>query len=151
MAETKRKRIAAVVTTYFTNSHADVIVGKFLRGFPTDDGLLAPEVDVVSIFMDQLSPVDVGVALARRHGVRICSSIQEALCLDEGTLAVDGVLSIGEHGICEWRWSLDSVSVVLPVALTVTPCRLSPPGGHWFRRCFKRVRAARYPHIHHAP
>ena len=97
--ETKRKRIAAVVTTYFTNSHADVIVGKFLRGFPTDDGLLAAEVDIVSLYMDQLSAADVGVALARRHGVRICSSIQEALCLDEGTLAVDGVLSIGEHGV----------------------------------------------------
>ena len=27
-----RKKIAAVVTTWFTNSHADVIVGKFIRG-----------------------------------------------------------------------------------------------------------------------
>eukprot|EP01043_Picozoa_sp_COSAG02_P025185 COSAG02_NODE_1406_length_12786_cov_5.493418_3_plen_246_part_00 len=48
--------------------------------------------------MDQISEKDVGVALARRHGIRLCSSIQEALCLDEGALAVDGVLSIGEHG-----------------------------------------------------
>ena len=36
------KRIAAVVTVYGKNSHADVIVGKFMRGFPTDEGVLAP-------------------------------------------------------------------------------------------------------------
>jgi hypothetical protein len=95
---TGRKKIACVVTTYFANSHADVIVGKFLQGFPTDEGLLPPEVDVVSLYMDQLSPADVGVALLRRHGVRLCATINEALCLDEGKLAVDGVLSIGEHG-----------------------------------------------------
>ena len=29
-------RIAAVVTTFFPNSHAGVLVPKFLRGFPTD-------------------------------------------------------------------------------------------------------------------
>jgi hypothetical protein len=93
-----RKKIACVVTTYYTNSHADVIVGKFIRGFPTEEGLLAPEVDIVSLYMDQLSAKDVGVALLRRHGIRLCSTINEALCLDTGALAVDGVLSIGEHG-----------------------------------------------------
>jgi hypothetical protein len=98
MAAPRRKRIACVVTTYFTNSHADVIVGKFIRGFPTDEGLLPPEVDVVSLYMDQLSTSDVGVALLRRHGIRLCSTINEALCLDTGKLCVDGVLSIGEHG-----------------------------------------------------
>eukprot|EP01043_Picozoa_sp_COSAG02_P018297 COSAG02_NODE_851_length_16536_cov_6.254000_12_plen_285_part_00 len=81
------------------HSDADVIVGKFIRGFPTDDGLLEPKVKIVSLYMDQISEKDVGVALARRHGIRLCSSIQEALCLDEGALVVDGVLSIGEHGI----------------------------------------------------
>ena len=38
---------------------------------------------------------DVGVALLRRHGIRLCSTIKEALCLDAGELCVDGVLSIG--------------------------------------------------------
>ena len=117
-----RKKIACVVTTYYTNSHADVVVGKFLRGFPTDEGLLPPgqqqaarspirchlddtpaapltrvglpvlgaEVDVVSLYMDQLSDKDVGVALLQRHGVRICSTINEALCLGGSELAVDG-------------------------------------------------------------
>jgi hypothetical protein len=97
-AEMPRKKIACVVTTYFTNSHADVVVGKFIRGFPTDEGLLPPEVEIVSLYMDQLSEKDVGVALLRRHGVMLCSTINEALCLGGKELAVDGVLSIGEHG-----------------------------------------------------
>ena len=33
-------KIAAIVTCYTKNSHADVIVGKFLRGFPTDAGVM---------------------------------------------------------------------------------------------------------------
>ena len=102
----QRIKIAAVVTTFFEWSHADVIVNKFVRGFPTDDGLLAPEVEVVSLYMDQRAKPgsgpcgtgDVGTALAQKFGIRICSSIVEALCLDTGSLAVDGVLCIGEHG-----------------------------------------------------
>lgn len=96
MAE--RVKIAAVVTTYFPRSHADVIVGKFVRGFPTDDGLLPPEVDVVSMYMDQVTEKDVGTALAKKHGIRLCHSIPEALGLGGKELAVDGILSIGEHG-----------------------------------------------------
>ena len=33
-------RISAIVTTFFPNSHAGVIVDKFLRGFPTDEGVI---------------------------------------------------------------------------------------------------------------
>ena len=61
MAE--RKKIAAIVTTYFPKSHADVVVTKFLKGFPTDEGLLPPQVDIVSMYMDQVHENDVGLDL----------------------------------------------------------------------------------------
>jgi len=95
---TDRLKIAAIVTTYYPASHADVIVGKLIRGFPTDEGLLPPEVEVASLYLDQISDKDVGVALAKKHGIRLCQSIPEALGLGGKSLAVDGVLSIGEHG-----------------------------------------------------
>lgn len=93
-----RPRIAAVVTTYHHRSHADVLVGKFVRGFSTDEGLRPPEVDIVSLYMDQLHDKDLGTQLAADHGIRLCRSIPEALCLGGDELAVDGVLSIAEQG-----------------------------------------------------
>jgi hypothetical protein len=97
------KKIAAVVTTYHPASHADVIVTKFLKGFPTDDGLLPPQVDIVSMYMDQIHERDVGVALADQYGVPIYPSIRQALALGGRELAVDGVLLIGEHGDYAWN------------------------------------------------
>lgn len=92
------KKIAAVVTTYFPYSHADVIVTKFLKGIPTDDDLRAPRVEVASIWLDQIDARDIGQSLAWRHHVPIYQSIRAALCLGGSDLAVDGVLLIGEHG-----------------------------------------------------
>ena len=96
MAE--RKKIAAIITTYFPRSHADVIVTKYMKGFPTDDGLKPPRVDLVSMYMDQVSPQDIGQELAKAHNVPIYQSIRGALTLGGKALAVDGVLLIGEHG-----------------------------------------------------
>ena len=93
-----RKKIAAIVTTYYPRSHADVIVTKFLKGFPCDDGLHAPQVDIVSMYLDQIHENDVGVELARVHDFPIFPSIPGALTLGGKDLAVDGVLIIGEHG-----------------------------------------------------
>ena len=33
----EQKRIAAIVTTFFPNSHAGVLASKFLTGFATDE------------------------------------------------------------------------------------------------------------------
>ena len=99
----RKKKIAAIVTTWYARSHADVIVTKFLKGFPSDDGLIPPQVEVVSLYMDQVHEKDVGLELAREHGVPVYNSIPKALTLGGEKLAVDGVLIIGEHGDYAWN------------------------------------------------
>ena len=99
----ERKKIAAIITEYRPNSHADVIVTKFLKGFPTDDGLIPPRVDIASMYIDQFPENDLGVGFAAEHDVPIYSSIVKALTLGGSTLAVDGVLLIGEHGDYAWN------------------------------------------------
>ncbi|MFT7642104.1 MAG: hypothetical protein ACI9G1_003861 [Pirellulaceae bacterium] len=93
----KKLPIAAVVTTYGPNSHADVIVGKVLAGFRQDGGP-GPDLKVVSMYADQMPKNDLSRALADRHGFRICKTIDEAITLGTGQVQVAGVLSIGEHG-----------------------------------------------------
>jgi len=98
-----RKKIAAIITEYRPRSHADVIVTKFLKGFPIDEGLFLPRVDLVSMYIDQFPDEDIGRRIAAEHGVPIYSSIVKALTLDDDRLAVDGVLLIGEHGDYAWN------------------------------------------------
>lgn len=99
----ERKKIAAVITTFYPNSHADVILTKFVKGFPTDEGLLQPNVDIVSMYMDQIHENDIGMKLAEEHDIPMYRSIPQALYLGGRELAVDGVLSIGEHGDYAWN------------------------------------------------
>ena len=98
-----RKKIAAIITEYRPNSHADVMVTKFLKGFPTDEGLIPPRVDVASLYIDQFPENDLGRALAAEHNVPVYPSIVKALTLGGNVLAVDGVLLIGEHGDYAWN------------------------------------------------
>jgi len=50
------------------------------------------------MYVDQTGSDDLSLGLSRKYGFRLCKTIQESLELDTGTVAVDGVLSIGEHG-----------------------------------------------------
>lgn len=93
-----KKKIAAIITTYFVHSHADVIVTKFMNGFPTDEGHRVPRVELASIYLDQVDSRDIGLGLAAEHNVPIYPSIRQALTLGGDELAVDGVLLIAEHG-----------------------------------------------------
>ncbi len=92
------KKIAAIVTTYFPYSHADVIVTKFMKGIPTDEELCVPRVELASLYLDQIDARDIGQSLAGWHRVPIFQSIRAALTRGGSELAVDGVLLIGEHG-----------------------------------------------------
>lgn len=89
------KRVAAVVTEYRRWSHADVILRNLLTGYP--DGT-RPDLQLVSLVTDQVPKADMSRDLARTHGFRICETVAEALTLGTNDLAVDAVLSIGEHG-----------------------------------------------------
>ncbi len=94
------KKVAAVVTAYYHNSHADVIASRLLETDTLDGKGRKPGLELASLYTDQLSekPPDIGQELARGHGVRISPSIEDALTLGTGTLAVEGILLICEHG-----------------------------------------------------
>ncbi|WP_165230213.1 hypothetical protein [Aquisphaera insulae] len=105
----RRPRIAALASTYFYLSHAYHIVGRFLDGFTVygDDRAPAgreatshkPAFDVASLYIEQVAEdSDLGRAKAKRHGVRLSPTIEDALTLGTGKLAVDAVLLIAEHG-----------------------------------------------------
>jgi hypothetical protein len=89
--------VAGVVTVYHNNSHADVILGKILQGWRQDGGP-GPDLELVSLYVDQFPEGDLSRGLAEKHGFRITSTIDEALTLGTDKLAVAGVLCIGEHG-----------------------------------------------------
>lgn len=92
-----RKPVAAVITEYRRHSHADVIVGKILEGFNYDGGA-GPRLQLVSAFIDQFPDKDMSRDLAKKYGFTIYEKIEDALTLGKGKIAVEGVLSIGEHG-----------------------------------------------------
>ena len=97
-----KKKVAAVVTVYRKNSHADVLVGKILEGWQQDGGP-GPALELVSLYVDQFPEEDLSVKLSQKHGFRMCKTIREAITLGGNEVAVDGVLSIGEHGEYPWN------------------------------------------------
>ena len=97
------KKIAAIITEYKAGSHADVIIPKFLHGFPTDEGLLTPRTEIASIYIDQFPAEDIGRDVAGEFDIPIYPSIVGALTRGGDGLDVDGVLLIGEHG--EYAWN----------------------------------------------
>lgn len=104
----RRPKVAALASTYFYLSHAYHIVGRFLDGFPVYDGgpgrtpernLHRPPFEIASLYIEQVADdTDLGRAKAGRHGVRLSPTIADALTLGTGSLAVDAVLLIAEHG-----------------------------------------------------
>lgn len=91
------KRVAGIASVYQHNSHADVILGKVFDGWEQDSGP-GPALKIVSLYVDQFPKGDLARGLAEKHGIPVCSSIREALTLGGDKLAVDGVISVGEHG-----------------------------------------------------
>jgi hypothetical protein len=95
------KSLAVVATVWFPYSHADVIVRRWLEPHPERDapwGFLGTQTRIASVFLAQSPENDIGGGLCEKHGVPLFATIEDALTLGTDTLAVDGVLLIGEHG-----------------------------------------------------
>jgi len=92
------KRIAVIATVYRYLSHAQHITDRFLVGYPHNGEWRRPDMKVASLYVDQKPPGDQSAERAREFGFEIYPTIPEALRCGGDRLAVDAVLSIGEHG-----------------------------------------------------
>lgn len=94
----RRPRVAALCTAFFHRSHAHVILENFLAPYLFNGRLVNSPADVVSLYVEQSPLNDMSRDVARQYDIPMYDTIAEALCCGGDSLAVDGVLSIAEHG-----------------------------------------------------
>src|SRR2546426_3088383 len=94
-----RPKLAAICTAYFKYSHSQHIVDRFLEGYGWNGTHHHPAMDLISIYIDQIGANDVSKSrLQQFPNMKLYPSIAEALTLGGSSLAVDGVILVGEHG-----------------------------------------------------
>ncbi|MBP3954620.1 hypothetical protein J8F10_04890 [Gemmata sp. G18] len=97
-AQPAAKKVAVVCSIYNYLSHAYHIAGRYLDGYMKGDEHHFPEFGIASAYVEQVKANDLSRELAKEHSFRLSESIDDALTLGTGKLAVDGVLLICEHG-----------------------------------------------------
>ena len=86
---TAPRKIAAIVTTYHHNSHADVIVSRFLQTDTLDFKGRKYPLELASLYTDQIHEKDISRQLAAEHKFPIYENVADALTLGTGKLAVE--------------------------------------------------------------
>jgi len=94
-----RPKLAGITTVYRKHSHTQHIIDRYLEGYGWNGTHHHPEMDLISLYVDQVPADDLSRDRARRFpSMKIYPTIAEALTLGTGKLAVDGVVVVGEHG-----------------------------------------------------
>jgi hypothetical protein len=93
-----RKKIAFLGTDVFRHSHAQHFLDRFAMGFASGGKWIQPQVDIASVYIDQVHDNDISKQRIQKYGLKQFPTIAEALTLGGSELAVDGVIIIGEHG-----------------------------------------------------
>src|SRR5947209_8168513 len=97
--ETDRpKRIAIISTIYRYLSHGQHMGDRFLVGYPHGGEWHKPNMQVVSLYVDQKPEDDLSGQRSQEFGFRVYPTIAETLRCGTGKLAVDAVLIVAEHG-----------------------------------------------------
>jgi hypothetical protein len=95
----KRPRVACLVSYWGgPNSHADWIIDKLMDGYWWHGAHRASQVDVVSVYINQLDTSLLGQKVCQAKGIPIFKTVGEAVTLSGKELAVDGVVIVAEHG-----------------------------------------------------
>ena len=119
-------RVAVLATIYRYLSHAQHFADRFLVGYPYEGRWHHPDVEVVSMYVDQQPEGDQSGDRAREFGFSIYSTIAETLCCGGDELAVDAVLIIAEHG----EYGSNELGQILY------------PRYEWFKECVAMFEAA---------
>src|SRR4051812_14279014 len=80
-ASAPRKRIALIGTEVRRNSHAQHFIDRFLLGYAWNGGWRRPDVDLVSLYIDQFPDGDLARGIAKRFKTPIVPTIADALTL----------------------------------------------------------------------
>ena len=96
--DTSPKRIAVIATIYRYLSHAQHFADRFLVGYPYEGRWHRPNMEIVSLYVDQKSEGDQSTDRCREFGFSVYPTIAQALRCGGDDLAVDAVLIIAEHG-----------------------------------------------------
>src|SRR5204863_9008987 len=75
------KRVAAVVTTYFHNSHADMIVSRLLETDTLDGKGKTSPLKLASLYTDQVHAKDISREFAKKYDFPIYDTVENALTL----------------------------------------------------------------------
>jgi hypothetical protein len=94
----KRLKVAAIFTEFTYRSHAHVILENFLEPYLFNGKRTESGMEVASFFADQTPAGHMTDDVAKAYQIPVFKTIADALTLGGKELAVDAVLSIGEHG-----------------------------------------------------
>jgi hypothetical protein len=93
----ERLPVAAVITEWRKNSHADVFLGRLIE--PEAWGHSRPlGLRLVAVYADQFPSNDLCRSKCEAHQIPVCPTVLEAVAGGKSPQSVAGVLIIGEHG-----------------------------------------------------
>jgi len=97
-AKRSKPKVAAIISSFHYLSHAYHILLPFQVPYLFNGKIHQPQCEIVSVYVDQFSGNDISRDVCKKYNIPIYDTIAGAVRNGGTELAVDAVLSIGEHG-----------------------------------------------------